>query len=130
MERKEYVSLETAISLKKKGFNEECFSSYDEKGNVFVDKYPKNYNKISFAYSMPHLYDAQKWLREKHDIHISTDWGMDGYDFATTRKDEDGLFIEESYHEYFNTYEECLDNAIRKSLDYVYYAEATERYID
>lgn len=123
---KDIVSFETAKILKEKGFSNKCCCAYDRNSKTFFDKNEKNYNELSFAFSAPLLFDAQKWLREKHDIHIPIDWGMDGYDFAITKKDEDGLFIEESYHEYYETYEKCLDNAIRAALSYVIYSESLD----
>lgn len=64
------------------------------------------------------LWDAQKWLRHKH-INIYIEWGMDGYNFNLEIKDEDGMFIEKSYDDYYKTYEKCLDKAIFKALKFI-----------
>lgn len=83
METNDYVSYELAVKLKACGFDEPCNYGYSVKMRLEPEvsfgepkmvhsKSPKNYNDnrkgiekgLSFC-SAPHIYYAQKWLREK-----------------------------------------------------------------
>lgn len=73
--KEDYVSFEVAKLLKEKGFDKPCNGWYGRNGTMFYDIYRENHNS-SFPddarMSMPTLYEAQKWLREKHNIHLVT----------------------------------------------------------
>lgn len=83
----DYASLELAKQLKKIGFNEPCDYSYTvytsdfiydgdpdhpeshKKGDIRIyDFYNENSGNRKNTYSMPHLYDVQKWFRERNII--------------------------------------------------------------
>lgn len=113
---KNIVSFETAKLLKAKGFNKMTKACYNHLGILYKDRKNNEFNNLFAIYSAPKLHKAQKWLRNRCDIHISIDWGMDGYNFALVIKDVDGSFIETSYHDYYPTYEECLDEGIKSAL--------------
>lgn len=75
MNKEDYVSLEVAKMLKEKGYNEPCeteiniylgtwaYCDYDHVGT-------RNSNLSTNKASYPTLYEAAKWLREKHKIHL------------------------------------------------------------
>ena len=70
MNKEDYVSLECAKLLKEKGFNEPVFSQYTKRGSVWICQEPENFNESTGCFSRPTLYEAQKWLREKHNLFI------------------------------------------------------------
>ena len=73
--KEELVSFETAKLLKEKGFNEETIVGYTLEGHLeapYYGRYFKNSDgENSIEYSAPTQSLAQKWLREKHSIHIA-----------------------------------------------------------
>lgn len=66
----DYVNFEVAKKLRKKGFRELCNRFYREGGSCDGSPWRIDYNKDLGRYSRPTLYDAQKWLREKHNIDV------------------------------------------------------------
>lgn len=72
MNKEDYVSLEVAKLLKEKGFNEPVLSQYSKCGSVWNCYEPENFNESTGCFSRPTLYEAQKWLRNKHNIHLVT----------------------------------------------------------
>lgn len=84
MRLEDYVSFELAKKLKKLGFNEPCMHSYTKytsdfvydsdpdhseshkKGEVRIyDFWNRNNENGKHTYSMPHLYEVQRWFRER-----------------------------------------------------------------
>lgn len=129
MNNEDYVSLEVAKLLKEKGYNEPVLSQYSKQGSVWNCYEPENFNESEGCFSRPTLYEAQKWLRNKHNLHI--DVGMCG-DYAT---DADGNKVDEwdfwtfdmystenfSHHIFdcfgqYDTYEEALNEGILEAL--------------
>lgn len=128
MKKEDYVSLEVAKLLREKGFDIPCKSTISLTGEMIIyDKEQGLQNMTSigktiYEFLCPTLYEAQKWLREKHEIHIGIEWGCDVYSYSICRKDEDGLYIEYSFKGEYKTYEECLNEGIKESLkEYVWY---------
>lgn len=90
MTKEDYVSLEVAKMLRKKGFEEICHAywwQYKEETRLEIEDY--RFSKIYLearnsgyddVWLAPTLYEAQKWLRNKHQLHI--DVGMCG-DYST-----------------------------------------------
>lgn len=91
METNDYVSYELAVKLKAAGFDEPCdhYYAYDEKSKIkhlLISASPSewdwNYSALpEFVHpecSAPHIYHAQKWLREKHKLHILVDSDLYG----------------------------------------------------
>ncbi|MCR8874321.1 hypothetical protein [Phocaeicola barnesiae] len=70
MNTEDYVSLECAKLLKEKGYNEPVFSQYTKRGSVWICQEPENFNESTGCFSRPTLYEAQKWLREIHNIDV------------------------------------------------------------
>lgn len=76
MNREDYVSLEAAKLLKEKGFGmyrnvytEKIQGSEREEWDEDECMYCTVYSVIT--YPKPTLYEAQKWLREKHNMEVS-----------------------------------------------------------
>lgn len=73
MNKEDYVSLEVAKMLKEKGFGEPCNKWYGRNGSIFNDAHKSNHNNSipnDSRISMPSLYEAQKWMRESHNIDV------------------------------------------------------------
>lgn len=70
MKNEDYVSPKVAKGLKEKGFKEPCNYFYREGGSCDGSPWEVDYNKYPGRYSRPTLYDAQKWLRETHNIDV------------------------------------------------------------
>lgn len=71
----DYVVLEVAKLLKKKGFNEFCDAGYfiadSEIAPLFFGTFRnKGEGSVSGHIAAPTLYEAQKWLREKHNCYV------------------------------------------------------------
>mgnify|MGYP000624433302 CR=1 FL=1 len=69
MNTEDYVSLEVAKLLKEKGYCWPCGSFYTLEGIIGFRSIDDNFNRLT-AYSRPALYEAQKWLREIHNIDV------------------------------------------------------------
>lgn len=69
MNTEDYVSLEVAKLLKEKGYCCPCGSFYTLEGIIGFRSIDDNFNRLT-AYSRPALYEAQKWLREIHNIDV------------------------------------------------------------
>ena len=87
----DYVSLEIAKLLKEKGFNESCYTYYDDIDDS-INRFDKGYhfNNTSYPWGVPYdikeakkyivaptLQMAMKWLREIHHIFLSIQQHMD-----------------------------------------------------
>lgn len=79
MEQTDYVSYELAKKLKETGFDWECRGYYPKSGELCSSIEADNFNYLGSTYkgewfsdtiSAPTLWHAQKWLREKKDIHV------------------------------------------------------------
>ncbi len=68
----DYVSVEVAKLLKKKGFDETTLGYYlDDKDKLYFDRFSDDWNSKYVGYiSAPTLQRARKWLRENHHLHI------------------------------------------------------------
>lgn len=122
MNKEDYVSLQVAKLLKEKGFKQKCEEKYivedkNKSRQEWDDKlmcYKTFYDTIE--YPKPTIYQAAKWLRNKHNIHIPIYWDIDGYNFGLISIDEDGLFIDVTYGDYQKTYEKSLNAGILQAL--------------
>lgn len=120
MNKEDYVSLEVAKLLKEKGFDEYCRNTYSEYGNnitiasVFTRKNTELNNN---CYSCPTLYEAQKWLREEHHIHVCVDCNVYGW-YSTLFNAGDGEPILQ-INGCKEHYEEALNNGINNALKFI-----------
>jgi len=117
----DYVSLETAKLLKEKGFDEGC-RQYWYKGNIVFSRSEirnrelDNYEEE--GWTAPTLQAATKWLRERYNIHIEPRFFPmpDIYRYVIIHSP---MTIEniDSHPQYFNTYEETCEAAIKHCLE-------------
>ena len=119
----DYVSFKVAKLLKEKGFKWLVNHYYNKYGN-FNNTYEtwENYSDLigELMISAPTLYMAQKWLREKKEIHITLDISQSGY-YAVLWK-TNGTFIKTLVDKglnsdgVWNTYEDAMDAGIYEAL--------------
>ena len=146
----DYVSFQTSKLLKEKGFKEWCSRcygvavlhngqeiSFDEEcelkdegreneieyveGGMLYDSGYDNRNKDEKAWAAPTLWDAMKWLRKEHNIHVVPKFDFyagdytgrvyDGRRESTAEKDDYIAIVGN------NTYEEACDAAIKYCLE-------------
>lgn len=125
----DYVSLETAKLLKKKGFLKtvdlrmtQNLSFYDKIGlshnlNKYYDRLIQE--KIDFVVA-PTLQMAMKWLREKHKIHIEVEvyYCKNGQMWlAKIQRIESANTVLVKTCMVNNTYEEAIETAIKYCLE-------------
>lgn len=122
MDKKDLVSLQVARLLKAKGFNEVCDAGYfvgdNEIAPLFFGTFQnKGECTVSGHIAAPTLYDAQKWLREKHNIHITIGNSASGYWWELSKADNGTTIYDYNYSGpndggKWDIYEEALDSAI------------------
>ena len=102
------ISFETAKLAKEKGFKKLCDFSYDEDG-ILTGNCEQSYNYVAPTQSL-----LQKWLREKHDIHITiTSISQESWQYHIQKpKDKLG----DNYEEDFENYEEALEVGLQEAL--------------
>lgn len=119
----DYVSFEVAKLLKEKGFDWLVNHYYNKFGN-FNNTYGtwENYSDLvgELMISAPTLCMAQKWLREKKEIHITLDVSQSGY-WASLWK-TNGTFIKclmckgPNSDGVWDSYEDALNAGILEAL--------------
>ena len=117
------ISFETAKLAKEKGFNIPTLYGCNEKGELqeyfTYESYSPGEPEVritdfikEWEYQLPTQSFLQKWLREKHNIHLIAykNINIDGYDwcYITT----DGITNINSY----KTYEEALEAGLQEAL--------------
>lgn len=75
------VSLEVAELLKEKGFDEYCENIYRIDTEQLMKTFRKNSTLPRVCCSAPTQSLAQKWLREKHNLHITIYNSVPGYEY-------------------------------------------------
>lgn len=124
MIKEAYVNFDTAKLLKERGFGikEETRGYYPIKGDatgrlMFGSEYHHNTSQVQIA--APTHQMATKWLRDVHDISI---------ELITTRRNCWGYYVckildntTEDLHDsnYFNTYEEAVEAALKYCLEHL-----------
>lgn len=128
MNEKDFVTLEVAKLLKEKGFNEECYAYY--RNGVLIYAMYQDYSSINdmlYQYILndkiytPTLYQAQKWLRDKHNIHITIGNSASGYWWELSKADNGTTIYDYNYSGpndggKWDTYEEALICGILKAI--------------
>lgn len=127
MNKEDYVSLEVAKMLKEKGFNEYCGAYYhlnwedmtEEECFEVAPNYDFRNKDNGYRVGAPTLYEAQKWLRQKHNIHL--DVRCICYCKPLNRYDYSCEIFSFSNREYSDTqiyhkYEEALNAGILEAL--------------
>lgn len=95
LENKDYCDRDTAVALQKLGYNNKYCR--DDGTPVIV------------------LYEAQKWLREGHNLHIEVRWYIMWYEYEV--KEAEGKVVAEGSA--FPTYEEALSTAVRMAVEHL-----------
>lgn len=122
------ISLETAKLAKEKGFNQfYCNTHYNKIDKLIVDTegYPNGdrwVEYMKYCISAPTQSLLQKWLREKHNIHIVCWWYDKEDKFYTElgRKTKEKIFVQcGNTTLLFNTYEEALEEGLQEALKHV-----------
>ena len=124
MNKEDYVSMEVAKLLKEKGYNEPVYSQYTNHESVWYCNEPENFNESTDCYSRPTLYEAQKWLRNKHTIyvvvspHYSRMYDVIEHEYMIATYFD---FLEKPFKwrkskEYYEIYEQCLNAVILEAL--------------
>lgn len=130
----DFVSFETAKLLKEKGFeSDECVAIYDlGDNNAFIrdsgifENGPEDYLEFQWGeewrrfgyYLAPTLQMARKWLIENYNIHIEVRYFPmpDIYRYVIIHSPTTIENID-SHPQYFNTYEEACEAAIKYCLE-------------
>lgn len=138
MKLEDYASFELAKKLKKYGFVEPCMHSYTQytsdfvydgdpdhpeshkKGDIHIyDFYNTNDDNERTTYSMPHLYEVQRWFRDRGIIanpefeerEDKRGWTSNSYHIETG--------VSSYYPKLYKTYEEALQNSCNMSLGWL-----------
>lgn len=84
----DYVTHDVGLLLKEIGFNENCKYSYLENGlRCCPSEYEQNFNLSEKRCSCPTLYEAQKYLRQKHNISVEIYRNACGYCWSMSKAD-------------------------------------------
>lgn len=132
MKREDYVSLEVAKLLKEKGFDKRCEQRFVEKiDGTEREGWDDDLCAICevsdvIYYPKPTLYEAVKWLREKHNIfvvvvpHYSRKYETIEYEYMIATffdlLDKPYRHKWEKSKEYYEKYQECLNSGIEEAL--------------
>ena len=124
--KEQVISFETAKLAKEKRFNEDTelfFNSFYPKGTYNINgltNYDEVTGKRDNFTSLPTQSFLQKWLREKHNIHIylfPLDNGKWGFENNSISINLDYIFINYMYEgKEYNSYEEALEFALLEAL--------------
>lgn len=117
MNEKDFVSLIVARKLKEKEFDEYCKALYiNGKWRDISCKNTLDMFKGKF-YAAPTLYDAQKWLREKHMLHVNADYDNElrCWFYSVLGIDRERN-IDMINTEPYKSYEEALNEGILRAL--------------
>ena len=131
------ISKQTAILAKELGFREKCIYCYCNNGEYSVNEYSDgsgygveiddlvfDYNGMyTDRFSAPSQSSLQKWLREKHNIHVmigvdDLDWWWQLYDCSANGRLKEYNYITESYAGN-KSYEIVLEKALMKSCEII-----------
>ena len=135
METTDYVDYPTAVALKKCGFDEPCIAQWACEPNGK----PILVGSTAFVFSnaelkgrdvtAPLLFHAQKWLREKHDIHIQIEavmqkqWTYTLVDTAPLSdmygEWHDRIPEDREGYPQISTYEQALSDGIASALELI-----------
>lgn len=94
MNKEDYVSLECAKLLKEKGYDDECELAYEtdkEPAKLVVHCMP-NHRLSNTDYACPTLYEAQKWLRNVHNLCVEIYRNASGFYWSICKANY-GTFI-------------------------------------
>lgn len=109
-----FVPFETALKLKEKGFDVQCFAFYNSSGEL-LQKTAKGFNSGLLAFDLalentlaPLYRQVIDWLREEKGIWISIDWHKETNTFRVNYK-----------REWYSSYYSALQSGIEKALEII-----------
>jgi hypothetical protein len=105
---KDFILFEEALELKQLGFDEPCFTVYNNSNlvNWWEDAEPVNNSQIVEGFiTAPTYSQAFRWFREKYDLFISIFHYENGYSINDLRR--------------FDTYEEAELACLKKLIEIV-----------
>ena len=125
--KEQLISFETAKLAKEKGFNWEVVNyiklSTISKSLIEDECKPQNINSLQCGtiFSRPTQSLLQKWLREKHYIHIIVNTNTEMYwTFGLVNLGNENIFSLNGhtvYYKYeYNIYEEALEKGLQEAL--------------
>lgn len=88
----DYVTNDVAKLLKENGFDEKVSSLITKSGTVWICQEPENHNESGDSYFRPTLYEAQRWLRNVHNLCVEIYSCASGF-FWSICKANYGTFI-------------------------------------
>lgn len=137
MNTEDFVSYELAVKLKDAGFDEQCQLYYTHEdapdGAVWLTgdpRFPQDYNApqnddCPFAMpicSVPTLWQAQKWLREKKElcatVYAQPYNGLPYYTGYILFDGDEKEVLDQDGH-WFDDYEKCLSETISAALELI-----------
>lgn len=112
----DYCSFETSKLLKEKGFDWDCRCYYFSENNerCYSNEIPRNNHKLDADLACPTHQMAMKWLRERHDLHIEVIYNPYYEEYKGCMYKTIGEY---NYTEFYSTYEEAVEAAIKYSLE-------------
>lgn len=135
MNKEDYVSLEVAKLLKEKEFDYATLYYYEKNGklgmmNLDAQSQMRKHGYMNDIYPRPTLYEAAKWLREKHLLYIDVEayytyYEVDENDYRDQERSwEYSIWEDTTYDVYekaeskgcYDTYEEALNAGILEAL--------------
>ena len=126
--KEELISFETAKLAKDKGFNWKVSLHYESNGDRFFDKVECNFNNVELICSAPTQSLLQKWLREVHNIIVTSKPYQDDVSNETdediefqTLWENEILDVKDSYnifsdYTFYHSYEEALEIGLYQAL--------------
>lgn len=129
---KDYCDYDTCVALKELGYNRGAYAYYfpNHKEDLIFNTHPmrgcsinemvRGYNTYSEntvgheLIDAPTMYEAQKWLREEHQIHIMVD--RFGQDYIWCIKEKGAIGITHQEYEDYVNYESALLGGIKYAI--------------
>jgi hypothetical protein len=111
-----YVDFMTAFGLLEVGFRVPCDTFYDKNGKPDLSGSMTDDWSQYNAYNMPELDKAHNWLRDTHDLHISTHPVRSGWDF-TIWDGKHVVFNSLSHFKTIPSHYEALNEGIKKCIE-------------
>ena len=121
MSQEVFVTYEQAVKLKELGFDWECNHWYHplELGKIIDCQTYCNHNSFERPYSAPTLAQAQKWLRDKHNLFVHVYLHLDDcwrYEIQCIFNHENYMY-EPDAGLWWRSYEQTLSAGIDKALE-------------
>lgn len=118
---KDYCDYDTCVALIEMGFVGTSRYYYDKKNHkLHITNYGITYtvrtaSASEYILAIP-LYDAQKWLREEHNLHIEVRYYQNLW-YEYELKEAEGKILAEGSA--FKTYEDALNTAVYMAIEHL-----------